>query len=93
MNQAKANIAKLPDQCAAYLVGYGTPIIIKAGEIGYYPAPPKLDVKEYNEKRGIAPNVVNAMMNGSMFGWEIPAADADEPANQKMDPYKFGAEA
>lgn len=84
---ARENIAKLPDQCAAFLLEDGRPIMIKVGEIGYYPAPPSLDVKAYNEARGITPRQVNAMMHGSYFGWEVPAADADNDCNAG-DPYR-----
>ncbi|CDX26809.1 hypothetical protein MPL3356_60567 [Mesorhizobium plurifarium] len=88
LNEAQANISKLPPICAAYLIADMSPIMIKAGEIGYYPAPHKLDVRIWNERRGIEPWHVNAMMAGSAFGWEIPAADCDEPSNRRCDPYK-----
>lgn len=87
-NEAQTNVSKLPPMCAAYLVADMSPIMIKAGEIGYYPAPPKLDVRSWNERRGVEPWHVNAMMAGSVFGWEIPAADCDEPSNRRCDPYK-----
>lgn len=87
-SEAQSNLAKLPEMCAAYLIADMSPIMIKAGEIGYYPAPPRLDVRHWNERRGIMPWHVNAMMAGSAFGWEIPAADCDEPSNRKFDPYK-----
>jgi hypothetical protein len=70
-------LQKLPDLCAATLPGTGQPILIKAGEMGYYPAPPQLEVQRFNQVRGITPEQAEAMLYGSMFGWEVPAADPD----------------
>lgn len=84
---ARENIAKLPDRCAAILLEDGSPIMITLGGRGYTPASPLLDPKAYNERRGITPNQVWAMMNGSAFGWDIPAADPDTPGFAS-DPYK-----
>ena len=46
-------LQKLPDICAATLPASGQPILIKAGEMGYYPAPYGLDVQHFNQERAI----------------------------------------
>jgi predicted RNA-binding Zn-ribbon protein involved in translation (DUF1610 family) len=47
-------------------------IKIVTGEKGYYPAPYVEDVEEENKKLGIeSQEIVDAMVEGSMFGWEI----------------------
>ena len=87
---AAAAIAKLPESCAALLQEDGTPIILKRGVSGYWPAPMLRDraaVRAFNERLGITPNQVNAMQHGSLFGWHVPLADADCEANAKIDPY------
>lgn len=76
-SEAQKNLEKLPAYCAAILPGYGTPIIIVAGERGYHPAPLNLNVEAYNAKRGITPAQAEAMLVGSMFGWEVPGANPE----------------
>lgn len=58
-------------------------VIIKRGESGYYQtgihAKNKAEgmkiVDEYNQKLGVSKAQAAAMEAGSMFGWNIPAAD------------------
>lgn len=78
---AKANIAKLPVECGAFLLEDGSPVKIKAGESGYYPQPPTFDPVAFNIAHAITDAQVSAMMAGSAFGWEVPAADAADPSN------------
>lgn len=75
--------SSLPEQCYGVLPDTGELIIIKKGESGYY----RTDVAtigkeenraladEYNGKAGVSKAQVAAMMAGSMFGWQVPAAD------------------
>ena len=74
---AQKNLAKLPMRCAAREPSTGAPIMIMAGHAGYYPLPPTLDVDALNTRWGASPAQVEAMLAGSMFGWEVPAADPD----------------
>ena len=69
-------LEKLPEMCAAAHWD-GSPIIIKRGVMGYYPAPPSLDVERYNARHGVTAAQREAMEVGSMFGWEVPGADPD----------------
>lgn len=77
VGRAKANIAKLPIVCAERNPSDNQPILIQAGESGFYPAPSSLDVEGFNRRHGVTERERDAMLAGSMFGWEVPAADPD----------------
>ena len=73
----------LPDRCYAVLPSSDEIVIIKKGESGYcrtdkygHGRAEALDiVDEYNERGGVSRAQAAAMLAGSMFGWETPAAD------------------
>lgn len=73
----------LPEQCYSNLLDTGAVVILKKGETGYYktdiPVTDKASamalVEEYNRKLGISPAQFEAMKAGSMFGFDVPAAD------------------
>lgn len=88
MSDVLTNLQKLPEMCAKPHPYDGSVIIIRRGEMGYYPAPALLQygssglptaerIAAFNEAHGATPRHVAAMEAGSMFGWEIPAADVD----------------
>lgn len=81
-NKAIENMDKLPDHCAALNPSTKQPILILKGEIGYHPAPSGLNVDDYNKRHGISKAQQQAMLIGSMFGWEVPGADPDNEINQ-----------
>jgi len=66
----------LPDLCASRLPTDNTPILIKRGQMGYYPAP-NIDPDEFNAERGITDAQKQAMEAGSMFGWHVPGANPE----------------
>ena len=74
---------KLPDMCWSVMQPCGTLICIKKGEAGYLTStwdtgdPEKnRRIADYNnQKRGITQAQERAMAAGSMFGWDVPAAD------------------
>ncbi len=76
-------MAKLPEKCFTILESTGEMIVIKRGEKGYYPqnlenAPWGAENKDsLNERMGVTKAQEKAMQAGSMFGWDIPAADPD----------------
>jgi hypothetical protein len=78
-----STLQKLPEICAARLPATGEPILIRRGVMGYYPTNHRLDVAEFNRKRGITPEQAEAMLAGSMFGWEVPGADPDTWKNDE----------
>lgn len=85
------NLSQLPEMCAAFNPSDKSCIFVKAGERGFYPALNKIDARYFNETRGITPSQVNAMLTGSMFGFEVPGADASDTVNldPRNDPYAF----
>jgi hypothetical protein len=78
MTDVLDTLKKLPETCAARLPMNDSPILLKRGVMGYWPAPrPDMDVDAFNARYGITPAQVEAMLAGSMFGWDCPAADPD----------------
>ena len=73
----------LPDKCYGVLSGGDEIIIVRKGESGYYRtdkyghdrAEAQAIVDECNEIGGVSKAQAAAMLAGSMFGWEVPAAD------------------
>ena len=73
----------LPERCYAVLPSGDEIIIVKKGESGYYHtdkyghdrAEALAIVDECNESGGVSKAQAAAMLAGSMFGWEVPAAD------------------
>jgi len=80
----------LPDACFSTNLMNGELIVIKKGESGYYPSnlstndPMKnrMLADAHNAQLGISKAQEASMVCGSMFGWEVPAAD---PQNYKED--------
>lgn len=51
------------------------------GRSGYRPFESRFTPDEFNAQIGITPEGVQAMLAGSMFGWDCPAANP-QPTNQ-----------
>lgn len=78
---AEEHLAKLPEIAFSELPGRGVIVIIKRGESGYYPTQDTYvgrDVDELNASLGVTPAQAEAMLNGSIFGWHVPAADPEQ---------------
>ena len=77
------NSAALPEHCYAVLPSSGQLIEVRRGEKGYYPCAYSTGDREYNKvlanqfnaHEGISKAQAEAMLAGSMFGWNVPAAD------------------
>lgn len=73
----------LPEVCFSILPSTGDVIIIKHGESGYYRCEYSTDDKAFNREfandrnanLGVSKAQVEAMLAGSMYGWDVPAAD------------------
>ena len=76
--------SSLPEQCFSTLPSTGELIVITKGKSGYAPcydfstrseAENREFANDRNIKRGVTKAQEQAMLGGSMFGWETPAAD------------------
>ena len=75
----------LPTFCYGYLPTEGKLIRIDFAESGYTPVredESNKTAKELNEKIGVTLAQAEAMLAGSMFGWNVPAAN---PKNYDKD--------
>lgn len=78
-SQIESNLEQLPFECYALMPTDNTPVLIRKGEPGYYPISPRITKElamEFNQRSGVTPAQVEAMLAGSMFGWNVPAASA-----------------
>lgn len=73
----------LSEVCFSILPSTGDVIIIKHGESGYYRSEYSTEDKAFNREfandrnanLGVSKAQVEAMLAGSMYGWDVPAAD------------------
>lgn len=72
----------LPEICFGTLQTTGETIIIKLGEKGYYRTEDQRPADELNEEIGVTKAQRKAMEMGSLFAWDIPAAN---PLNYDED--------
>lgn len=85
MTDVLETLKKLPELCYTVLKSDPNQLIaIKRGVVGYYPIhkplPFNTAAKEWAKKLNgdaVTTEQVEAMENGSMFGWEVPGADPD----------------
>ena len=86
---------RLPHMCWSVLPGEGKLICIKRGESGYFPSMwdtgnPERNrniADNNNRQRGISPAQEEAMLAGSMFGWDSPGTD---PTLYEKEVHKMG---
>jgi hypothetical protein len=100
IEQQELNMAALPELCYARIENYTAEDevkigVIKRGVSGYFPYSVGLtemtpaQASEYcdrqNERLGLTPAQVKAMLFGSMFGWDTPGAHPDAVVNQSRE--------
>ena len=68
-------LADLPEYCWALNPTDSTPILIRKGQRGYWPAPRDVDVDALNRRVKVTPAQREAMLYGSVFGFDAPIAD------------------
>lgn len=80
MTDVLETLKKLPAECFA-ITPLGQTVKIKRGEMGHYPITTSLtalvDIDKVNEGMGCSKAQREAMLAGSMWGWEVPAANPD----------------
>lgn len=81
-------LQKLPKRCfvsptEARKLGIETGYCIYRGMAGYVPMSKLTDemAERFNRNEKAEPRHIEAMMAGSMFGWEVPGADPDKYEN------------
>ncbi len=57
-------------------------ILLRKGQPGYWPIYNSWTAEQINESIGVTPQQASAMFHGSVFGWDTPVADPDDPINQ-----------
>ena len=72
-----ATLQKLPAMCLTRSKISGAVIAIRRGELGYHLVDTNLTPEEFNARYSISAEQVQAMENGALHGWEVPAADPD----------------
>jgi hypothetical protein len=79
------NTEKLPEICLSIRPGYQTnAMLLKRGEVGYwdrgtFPTPQSAReyVDDWNTRMGVTKLQEECMLNGSLFGFDVPGADPD----------------
>ena len=77
--------SRLPPMCHARHPTDGTIVLIRRGEMGFQPVETTLSAELLNAllEPVPTPRQIEAMLIGSMFGWDVPGADPDRPAHER----------
>ncbi len=68
-------ILPLPELCGARNPTDGELVILKRGELGYFAAPEGFDIIKFNRNLKVTAPQIEAMLIGSMFGFDVPGAN------------------
>jgi hypothetical protein len=64
----------LPLMCAVENPSDGTTVLVRRGIVGYWEAG-NINRHEFNKRHNVTPAQEQAMSYGSVFGFDVPAAD------------------
>lgn len=80
-----SNLQKLPEVCAVYHPETNLPVVIRRGVMGFHELvqPAGFSVEKFNAINGVSSAQQAAMLAGSIFGWDCPGADVDNPIHQE----------
>lgn len=67
----------LPDMCYSTIEETGETIILKKEIEGYFPSINQNSADELNIEIGVTKQQEQAMLIGSMFGWDVPGANPE----------------
>lgn len=66
----------LPNVCASRNPHDNSPVLLKRGELGCWPmTATNVTPEECNKAWGVTKAQEEAMLAGSLFGWDVPGAD------------------
>jgi hypothetical protein len=77
MEARKMKNRELPEICYSTHSITGQVILIKRNESGYYPVDTILSADDLNKIAGVDKGQVEAMLVGSMFGFNVPGANPE----------------
>ena len=91
-NQRHRATLDLPPCCFARLPSTGEPVLIVRDESGFQPLASSFPVEQLNAMlaRQPTPAEVEAMLAGSLFGWDVPGADPARYASPGAPPATAG---
>lgn len=84
----KRNENGLPLFCFVTVPGTEDKAMIMRGESGYYPCQLPIPTVTLNEQMGVTEKEAEAMLAGSMFGWDVPAALACKADHEEKEMYR-----
>ena len=61
---------------------------VRRGESGFYPVYSHSTAEDLNEAEEVTAAQAEAMLQGSMFGWDVPAANPDYWADRVEDEHR-----
>jgi hypothetical protein len=80
----------LPEKAAGYNPSTGEPIVVVRGEKGYWLMAPDFEVDAFNARHGVTPAQREALLYGSVYGFDKPIADPTLHADASKNARRWG---
>lgn len=82
------NLKKLPEVAAILHPMTNKPAMVRRGVMGYQElvTGDGFSIEKFNAAHKVSSAQQSAMLMGSMFGWDVPAADPDHETNKIRTP-------